>query len=174
MFMKYRCWILIPCVLMATASCDGPKTATQVQMAKMGEVRQHAGACFVHMADNAILRDMSIVDHHFAGETAELSGTGAARLERMTPLLNTYGGIVRYETYCEDEKLIAQRIKHVREYLVLAGCNMERVEIKHMMSGGLGMPADDAIEIHEKGTVAESSEPSAGGLMIGMGQRSGS
>jgi hypothetical protein len=126
---------------------------------------------FRDMADNAVLSDMAVADFHFVAHTAELSGTGAARLNRMATLLDTYGGTVRYETFEPDEKLVKQRLEHVREYLTTTGCDMARVDVKAMISGGHGMPANKAIVIDLKGTnppAGQSSSPTPG-----MGMSSG-
>lgn len=117
---------------------------------------------FVYMVDNALLHDMSVVDLHFVPHTAELNGTGAARLTRMARLLNVYGGIVRYETEQTDDALITRRIAHVHEYLADAGCDMSRVEVKSMLSGGRGIRATDAIRILEEGTINDLQSGAAG------------
>jgi hypothetical protein len=109
------------------------------------------------MSDNAILHDMSVADIHFIPHTSELSGVGVARLNRMAKLLSTYGGTVRYETRLTDEKLIDPRLEHVQEYLALAGCDMDRVSVVAMRSGGRGMPGDEAVEKFEKGTADQST-----------------
>jgi hypothetical protein len=46
---------------------------------------------------------------------------------------------------------------HVREYLAVAGCNMDKVELKAMISGGRGMTADKAIIVERKGTAKQES-----------------
>ena len=170
MFSKYCGLLLIPGLLLAGGCCcpERIKTATDIQMEAMDETKCLAGAHFVHMVDNAMLQDMAIFDHHFVPHTAEISGTGAMRLDRFAPLLNTYGGVVRYQTYCEDEALVARRIEHVREYLALAECDMDRVEVKRAMSGGRGMTAREAIEAKARGTARPESE-SAGGMSLNLG-----
>jgi len=111
------------------------------------------------MADNAMLHDMTVADLHFVPHTAEISGTGAARLDRMAALLDAYGGTVRYETYESDEAMVQQRLEHVKEYLTTTGCEMSRVEVKAMISGGRTIDARKAIVIDAKGT----APPVAGG-----------
>ena len=134
----------------AAAGCNGQvRNATHFQTAKMEEGRNRFGAYRNNMVDNAILHDMSIADIHFIPHSIELSGTGVARLSRMASLLDTYGGIVRYETVLMDDDMIASRLKHVREFLDLTGCDMSRVELKVLLSGGRGMPASDAIQAEE-------------------------
>lgn len=152
---------------LASAACNGKNkalTGTDIVMRNMDCAKAHYGTHMTDMADNAMLQDMSVADFHFVPHTSELSGTGADRLERMAALLNTYGGTVRYETDLRDQELLKKRMDHVREYLAVAGCNMDRVEVKAMISGGRGMAADKAIIVDLKGTAkpaSESGSPSA-------------
>ncbi|MHC4698156.1 MAG: hypothetical protein ACYTFA_15590 [Planctomycetota bacterium] len=148
--------ILLSIVLVAGSACNQKLTTTDVQLAQMEETRATPRPYLSHMVDNAIARDMSVVDFHFVGHTSELSGTGVARLDRMAHFLDAYGGTVRYETLLTDDELINQRLAYVREYLGLTGCNMERVEVTTMISGGRGMPATKAIEIDEQGAKPEA------------------
>ncbi len=154
------------------SKCRDPLTATEIQNRKMEEAKNRPQAHLDNMVDNAILHDMSVADFHFIPHSAELSGTGAARLNRMSTLLDTYGGTVRYETFETDEKLVTQRLEHVREYLATTGCEMQRVDIKAMISGGRGMAADKAIIIDLKGTKASdkaaTSKTTAAGISGGM------
>ncbi|MGB2985919.1 MAG: hypothetical protein WBE26_08550 [Phycisphaerae bacterium] len=161
----YRRLVLLSPVFVATAACNSVPTATNMYMSKMDASRQTAGSHITHMIDNAILRDMSVADIHFIPHTGELSGIGEARLNRMATLLDTYGGTVRYETLEDDEALIEQRLGHVREYLELTGCNMGRVEVAAMMSGGRGLPGDEAVEKYTQGT-AQKSEDQSGSLAL--------
>lgn len=177
MIRKYPALILVSSLALVNMACnnchDCKKFMTagdlQVEMIdkSMEEPREH----FMNMADNAMLHDMSIADFHFVPHTAELSGTGAARLNRMAALLDTYGGIVRYETLNTDEAMVKQRLDHVHEYLALTGCDMGRVQIKAMISGGRGMAATKAIQVDLKGTAkATSGGQPATGLPAMAGQ----
>ncbi len=151
MFGKSCPLILLPPLLLAGAACNKELTTTDVHMARMAEVRNSPRAHFSYMADNAVANDMSVADFHFVGHTSELSGTGVARLDRLASFLDAYGGTVRYETYLTADDLVQERLAHVREYLALAGCNMDRVEVTTMISGGRGVPATKAIESDDKG-----------------------
>ena len=133
-----------------SAGCHGPEndlTNTELHMANMENAKGQYGRHLDDMVDNAILADI-----HFVAHTGELSGTGVARLNRMAHLLNTYGGTVRYETDLADAQLVSQRLDHVREYLTMTGANMDRVQVKTMISGGRGMTARKAVEVDLKGT----------------------
>ncbi len=157
--------LVMLCGLVVVSGCQQPVvTSTQRMTNKMDYAKQHRFEHMTDMVDNAILYDMTIADLHFVPHTAELSGTGVARLDRLVPLLNTYGGVVRYETQEKNAKLVEKRMGHAREYLALAGCTMDHVEIKTMISGGRGMPASDAIDAMTRGTQPESA---AGGAAAG-------
>ena len=172
MFGKHRrksCLVLAPALLALSGSaCNRPLTATDLTLQRMDETRWVSGPNYTYMADNARLHDMALADIHFVPHTSELSGTGAASLDRLAPLLEAYGGTVRYETLLTDEALLGSRLDHVREYLALAGCDMDRVEVEARLSGGRGMPADDAIKIKEKGTAKDEGSSSLGGSPAGV------
>lgn len=153
-----RCGGLVALMLILTGGCQNGdrerkcKTATEIYSEKMDEGKCRGLPAFRDMSDNAILHDMSLADIHFVPHTSEISGTGAARLDRMASLLEAYGGTVRYETYEEDASLVEQRIAHVTEYLSLTGCNMGRVQVRATMTGGRTIPATEAIAVADKGT----------------------
>ncbi len=150
------------------------KGMTDVQAEKIDDAKDDPREHFANMADNAILQDMSVADFHFVPHTAELSGTGAARLNRMATLLDTYGGVVRYDTYNTDEALVKKRLEHVREYVALTGCDMGRVTFKAMTSGGRGMAADKAIRLELKGTATTVQGGAAPALTTGASGMTGS
>jgi hypothetical protein len=143
-------------LVFASAACNNDISSTKMQSARMDATKAHYGSHLTNMTDNAILRDMSVSDIHFIPHSAEISGVGEVRLSRMAHLLNTYGGIVRYETLAADEAMINQRVAHVREYLALSGCNMERVEITTGMAGGRGMAGDEAVGKFLMGTADDT------------------
>jgi len=133
--------------LVTVAGCHGKnRGAVQLEMARMDEMRETPRAYLDNMADNAILHDMSLADFHFIPHSTELSGAGVAHLDRMALLLDTYGGVVRYETFSSDEDLIKKRLEHVKEYLTLVGCSMEKVALTTAVSGGRGMGVHDLIK----------------------------
>lgn len=151
MFVKFHRLSVMSLLLVPTLSaCNSPPMASDVQKARIDDIRYSPRTYLTHMADNGMLHDMAIADFHFVPHTAELSGTGVARLERMGTLLDAYGGTVRYETSITDDALIVKRLEHVREYLSLTGCNMSRVKTTAGLSGGRGMPARDAIDNYDR------------------------
>lgn len=170
---KHPLLVLLPTLFVVTTACHDIHTTGELQRRQINASRRNPVTYrnYMHMVDNAILRDMSVADIHFVRHTSEVSGIGEARLNRLAKLLNTYGGIVRYETELDDEALIQQRLGRVREYLALSGCDMDRVEVAQMISGGRGMPGDEAVEKFIKGTGAEQEAGSSTLLPGGFSER---
>lgn len=169
MFRIHRCLRAWPTLVLATTGCNGLRTATDLHMLRMDEARASYGRHFTDMVDNAILNDMSVADIHFVSHTNELNGIGESRLDRLVKLLNAYGGTVRYETTLADETLVQQRIEHVREYLALAGCNMDRVEVAVMISGGEGMPGREAVRKYLESTSPPAETGSGANAPVAAG-----
>jgi len=160
------CYAFAGLIAVSAIGCYSPGEntfpSTERAQRRMRATRQHAHRHLADMVDNGMLHDMAIVDEHFVPHTSELNGTGAARLERMAVLLNSYGGTVRYDSRSADAEMIADRIAHIREYLEVSGCDMSRVRVESMMSGGYGVRAVRAIENDDTGTAAtEQTTPSS-------------
>ena len=148
---KHATWTAIAALGVFVVGCQDTRfSGAALQNQKMAAARETPPTYLNDMVDNAILHDMSIADIHFVAHTNELSGTGVARLDRMGPLLDTYGGVLRYDTTATDEQLVQARIDHVREYLTVVGCDMDRVEIHAMMAGGRGMRATHALQADKR------------------------
>lgn len=166
------CGGLLAGLLLVTGGCRDDngerkiKTTTEMASEKMDDSKSKGVSGFLDMSDNAILNDMTLADFHFVPHTSEISGTGAARLDRMASLLDAYGGVVRYETYEDDVSLVEQRLSHVTEYLSLTGCNMSRVQVRAMMSEGRTIPATEAMAIANKGTTKTQSSTDPGGAPL--------
>lgn len=155
--------VMVPLLI----SCGTSRTTTDIQVAKMKEAKASFGKCFTYMVDNAILKDMSVADVHFVAHTSELNGIGAARLERMATLLNTYGGTVRYETTLDDESLISERLSHIREFLDVVGCDLERVQFALMPPGGRGLPGREAVAKYQRSeSSSDNASPTEGILSV--------
>jgi hypothetical protein len=114
---------------------------------------------------------MSMSDAHFVAHSSEINGLGASRLDRMASMLDTYGGTVRYQTVSKDEALVKQRLDHIREYLKLTGCKMERVTVAVALAGGHGIPGDEAVDKMKRGTAMPKQQ--GGGTTINIGSPSG-
>ncbi len=160
--MRAKCYrrASLPLLFVAVLACNKAPTATQIMTDKMDQSKASRPAHWDYMVDNAMLQDMSLTDNHFIPHSDELNGTGTARLDRMVKILDTYGGTVRLETDSTDEAFTARRIDHAREYLAVAGCDMSRVKVAAMMSGGRGMPAEQAIQTVDRSREEkDSAEP---------------
>ena len=149
MFGNVRRVLMLSSLLFVAVGCQNDKDRTdgQIEAATVGEDGRSVRRNLVAMADNALLKYMAVADTDFVPHTTELSGTGAARLDRLAPMLATYGGMLRYETYLADEVLVEQRLAHVREYLGLVGCDLDRVKIAAVMSGGRTMSAREGLSL---------------------------
>ena len=136
------------------AGCGSPlmKRNTDLPPEYVEATQKNYKARFAYSADNAMMHDMVISDVHFVPHTSELSGSGVAKLDRLAPMLDTYGGVLNYDTDATDKSLIQARLQHVREYLALAGCSMDKVEVKPGLAQGRGMPADRAIQVEQRDT----------------------
>lgn len=128
----------------------GHKTATDWQLDLMKDMGGRSHTHEQDMIDNAVLADLSLAEFHFIPHSGELSGSGVARLDRMAPLLDAYGGTVRYAANVADEELVKERIAQVREYLSMTGCNMDRVTIEPGLAGGRGVLARHALDKQEQ------------------------
>jgi hypothetical protein len=170
----HRPLILVSTLAVISVACNNHQTTTDLQLSRMDETKRRFASYNADMIDNAILHDMSVADIHFIAHTGELSGIGEARLNRMAKLLHTYGGTVRYETTLDDEVLMDQRLAHVREYLALTGCDMERVEVTDMMSGGRGIPGDEAVAKFLRGTAKPKKKAGPSPITVNVGGGSSS
>lgn len=157
----YLCSGLLAVVGLSLCGCASPRSSSERHSARMDEAKDAASRVYLtQMADNAAMHDMSVADMHFVPHGSKLSGTGVKRLDQLAAILHTHGGTVRYETYLADAELIKHRLDQAREYLAMAGCDMERSDVQLMISGGRGMSAKDAIKII--GGDTETEEGSSG------------
>lgn len=150
------------------AGCHGPchdQTARELHESHMDKAKASYGKHMDDMADNALLHDMSLADFHFVPHSSEISGTGADRLDRMAKLLSTYGGTVNYQTDSANTDLVNQRLAHVKEYLTVAGCDMDRVKVEAGLGGGRLSPALKAMEIEVRGPVNPNTANMTTGFM---------
>jgi hypothetical protein len=173
MYRRHRTIFASAAILGGMTACQGFRSASDIQTAQIDEARYSPRSHWRDMADNALLQDMSLADVHFVSHSGELNGTGAARLDRLSPLLDVYGGTVRYETELTDDEEVAKRLEHISEFLATTGCNMDRVQIEAMMSGGRGMSAKDAIQARDRtfpsGPSAAGARPQPGPMQAGGG-----
>jgi hypothetical protein len=121
---------------------------------------------FVYMTDNALLADMTVSDMHFLPHRAKLNHLGVQRLSRLASLMDAYGGVVRFNSELDDEKLIAERVDVIVEFLAEAGVDTTREVVVQDMPGGRGMQATEVILIRaNEGTYQpdkKESQASAG------------
>ncbi len=109
-------------------------------------VRQAAGhEAFAYMSDQGLLADRSIADIHFVPHTAEVSGTGRARLQRYAELLATRGGTITYDTQIADATLVAARLKSAELVLAETVPDGDRIRVVVGLPGSDGMTGEEAV-----------------------------
>lgn len=148
-------------VTLALVGCESAARLEPVRARTVTQGRAAMERFYQPMVVNAAAQDMSIADFHFVPHTTVLNNTGEVRLDMLLGILDQHGGIVRYDTPATDEKMIQSRLDSIRSYLADAGCDMSRVDVKTMLSGGRGMSAASAMEIAARGTTGAGA--AAGG-----------
>jgi hypothetical protein len=111
---------------------------------------------YTYHNDQGMIADLSIADIHFVPHTAEISGTGEARLERYAELLASSGGTIRYDPLITDEALIHARIEAANAFLKGAVPGTRRVVVAMGLAGGRGMTAKESFMAKD---VAKQAEP---------------
>lgn len=144
-------------VLLLTApfGCQ-PQEHIQANAPPQGDAQKHPRIAeyYAYQHDQALLANRSIADIHFVPYTAELSGTGIARLERYGELLAEHGGTLHYDTDLRDRQLLANRLAAVNEFMVNLG--QDDIRVESGMTGGPGMESNEAIGA---AGVAQQPEP---------------
>lgn len=148
-------------IILATGACNKPLTTPDGREWTTQQVRADLDRFWNAMTDSAITRDMSMADIHFVAHTSHVNTTGASRLDRLAPILETYGGLVRYDTALIDDEMIASRIESLHEYLTTAGVDMKNVEIKRMLSGGRTITGAEGVPVQQRGISVNAQGASA-------------
>lgn len=128
------------------AGCER-KQQTQMNAPPQGYAPEHPGSSdyYAYHNDQGMMADMSIADIHFIPHSADLSGTGVARLERYAELLSTSGGTLNYDTSLSDSQLIERRMATAEAYLSKCMSQSKPVDVVLGMPGGPGMRAKESI-----------------------------
>ncbi len=137
--------IAISCVLTGCKNGELPEDRLTVEPYDHEAMHRY----YKPMYEAALAHDMSLADCHFFPHTTKLNRLGIRRLERMGPILEQYGGTVRYETYSKDEDAVRNRLTSVERYLADAGMDMKSVTVIAGLSGGRGMTNSDAIRAED-------------------------
>jgi hypothetical protein len=113
---------------------------------------------YTYHNDQGMMADRSLADIHFIPGSAELSGTGVARLERYAELLATSGGTLRYDTSLRDEALIKSRLDAAADFLRQALPGDKGIQVVVGLPGGRGMSAKEAKSGQDVAQQAESRD----------------
>lgn len=133
-------------IALVCAGCSEKASRLNAPPQGMSERRHEMDRHFATMAENAAKRDASLADTHFEPHSAELSGLGVWRITRIGDMLNTCGGIIRYETSLAEEELLAARLQSVRDFLAASGYDTDLITVEAGLSRNAGGPALNAIE----------------------------
>lgn len=135
-------------VMLTTVGCEnGKMPEDRLTIEPYGHTDMHR--YYKPMYQEALAHDMSIADCHFFPHTVKLNLLGIRRLERMGPILEKYGGMVRYETASKDEEMVQNRVTSIERYLADAGLDAKMATVEPALSGGRGLPAAAAIRSQE-------------------------
>lgn len=99
---------------------------------------------YAYHNDQGMMADMSIADIHFIPGSADLSGTGMARLERYAELLAASGGSLHYAPTIGDEELIQARLACAAEFLKASMPSDMSIRITPGLAAGRGMTAAES------------------------------
>lgn len=126
--------------------CVEPKDSSRLNAPPQGEGLEHPewGDLYAYHLDQGMLADRSIADIHFVPGSADLSGTGIARLERYAELLATTGGTLQYDPTVRDEHLIEARVASAEAFLAQAIPSAKAINVVAGLAGGRGMSATEA------------------------------
>ena len=157
-FQHYAGWTSLAIVAALSAGgCATPQTQ-RMNAPPQGEGpgRPEWTDVYAHHNDQGMMADRSIADIHFIPGSADLSGTGIARLERYAELLATSGGVLRYDPMISDEELIKARLACAADFLKEAMPSDKGIRIETGMADGRGMSAAEAKSGQD---VAKQAEP---------------
>jgi hypothetical protein len=140
------------------------------------ELAQHAATePFAIQAENARLQMVSMWDHHFQTESAELSTMGRQRLKTIVEQSGTLGHKV-YVTRCDDPEQTKLRIAEIQtelKRLTDDGAEFEVIEGRATPSTMSGPEAQRAVKLLTE-TKATGNLPGSGGSTTGGSTGGGS
>ncbi len=163
--------LLIGVANLAPSGCGQP-TRPRLNPPSQGEATAQPewGRCFDYHDDQGMLADMSIADIHFVPHSAELSGTGEARLERYAELLARTGGRIWYDSSLCEPSLAEARLAAARAFLKDALPTAKTIEVAFGLPGGRGMSSKAASAAK---VIAEQPEPRSTAYKLNDSQDSG-
>lgn len=131
---------------MALVGCVEPQPAERANLSTQGEgaERPEWTDVFTYHNDQGLMSARCIADIHFVPGSADLSGTGVARLERYAELLATSGGTIHYQPGISDEELIESRLETAKVFLANAIPNARGIEVVVGLDEGRGMTWDES------------------------------
>ncbi len=168
-------YILISLIVLTVAGgCESPEPEQADPVPEPVIEAQDVQGTFEYMVDNALLADMTIADYHFVPHRALLTPLGEQRLLRLATLIESYGGVIRYNTDLDDGALLGERTRTIIDFLAANGADTTADILTREMSGGVGMEAREAILIKSNEATYKPSSTSGGtSVPPGVGVSSG-
>jgi len=109
---------------------------------------------------NAIVTQHTLFPYHFVKNGAELNELGQKDLAALTSHFIKYPGHLNIRKHNTTEDLYDARINMVRERLLVAGIDMERISISDDMPGGSGVASERILIILEQASKGASTATS--------------
>ena len=106
---------------------------------------------------NAIVTQHTLFPYHFVKNGAELNELGQKDLAALTSHFIKYPGHLNIRKHNTTEDLYDARINMVRERLLVAGIDMERISISDGMPGGSGITSERVLVILERASKGTST-----------------
>lgn len=102
---------------------------------------------FSDQARQGVIRQRTLYEVHFVGESSRLSALGRRDVSILADALRTGGGRISIRRGAAGEQLYAERVAEVRRTLASYGIEANRVSIDDRFPGGAGTRTEDALLI---------------------------
>jgi hypothetical protein len=116
---------------------------------------------------NAIVSQHTLFPYHFVTNGAELNELGRRDLAALTSHFIKYPGRLNIRRHNTNAELYEARINMVRERLMEAGIEMNRINISDDMPGGSGITSERVLVILEQSSKGVSTSKS-GSISVGI------
>ncbi len=142
-----RSILVLPCGALLLAGCGGKRVHDDAPFGS-------SGAAMVQMlnnesVDNGILAQHTLFPHHFVVNAAKLNELGRRDLGVLARHFVTAPGQVNVRRGTASATLYEARVATVRQRMVEAGVDPERITITSDLPGGSGMPSDFVLYVLE-------------------------
>lgn len=152
--------------LTGCGSDDDEPRRDEVEEQRIVDTRDLRGN-FDLMVDAALMHDMTVGDHHFLPSRARLSRAGEQRVIRLAAILDEAGGEIRFNTYLDDDQLIAARVDSVLAQLSDCGIDVTQDVLTIGLPASVGIEAREAAQIRAREQAQRFGDEGGGGGIFG-------